>query len=722
MKNSIWTILRNFFLKRKLRFEILSSFFFLQIMAATFIIAYMHNNHTESLYEFSDTLMKDISEEKIESILHRFKTVENSISLGSNLVRSIEDVSIENDRLVHYMISAVKQSPYVDSIFIALKTGLFLQVRSLPPGSTYRANPTKLLPKNAAFGLRIIINEEKNKKESWHYLDSEGRTLESEKLANNEITFDFKTREWYNKALDTQSLSWSNIYIFSITKLPGIAASYPLQSTDGKYIGVIGSDIHIKSMSEILQKNSFSGLSMIMNRKGEVIAHPTEKETAKIVGTEAQLVTLEELPNKLGVTAYKKFIEYQKNRFTFDFNGEQYIANYSEFNDALFKNWTFCSLVPINVFVGKVKETQHRILIISFLILFSSTFIMAVLAHRISRPIQSLVDQANRIRNFDLSNPIEVNSSIVEIQKLQIAISRMRSSLEAFAKFIPKTLVRRLIEKGTDVRIGGKSKRLTVFFSDIAGFTTISETFPADKLMTHLSEYFDELTGIVLNEHGTIDKYIGDAIMAFWGAPNADRMHALHACKTALFCQKRLTDLNRKWLFEKVPPFYTRIGLHTGDAIVGNLGSSERMNYTILGDTVNLAARLEGVNKQYGTNIIISQAVFKEVQELAIVRPLDIVSVKGKNEGVAIYELVALQGTDPLLLPTSEQLEFCENFKKGFTLYLEQRWDEAIPVFHNLAIRYPEDIPTQMYIERCKHYKKSPPGEGWDGVNHLHSK
>jgi adenylate cyclase len=240
--------------------------------------------------------------------------------------------------------------------------------------------------------------------------------------------------------------------------------------------------------------------------------------------------------------------------------------------------------------------------------------------------------------------------------------------------------------------------------------------------MIHLSEYFDELTGIVLDGNGTIDKYIGDAIMAFWGAPDADKLQALHACKTALLCQKRLLDLNRKWVFENIPPFYTRIGLHAGDAIVGNLGSSERMNYTVLGDTVNLAARLEGVNKLYGTNIIISDAVFREVEDFAIVRPIDIVSVKGKNEGVAIYELVALQGTDPLLLPSTEQVEFCENFKKGYSLYHKQQWDEAISVFKNMALRYPNDLPIKMYIERCKEFKNSPPRENWDGINHLHTK
>jgi adenylate cyclase len=211
--------------------------------------------------------------------------------------------------------------------------------------------------------------------------------------------------------------------------------------------------------------------------------------------------------------------------------------------------------------------------------------------------------------------------------------------------------------------------------------------------------------------------------MAFWGAPQNDKDHALHACEVALLCQKRLIDLNRKWIYEKKPELITRIGLHTGDVIVGNLGSSERMNYTILGDSVNLAARLEGTNKMYNTNIIISQEMYKMLgDENALVRPLDVVAVKGKNEGVKIYELVALINANPLLIPTQQQIDFCKQFSKGFQLYHEQRWEEALHQFTNIVSTYGQDYTTEMYIQRCETYKDSPPNSNWDGIYHLKNK
>jgi adenylate cyclase len=240
--------------------------------------------------------------------------------------------------------------------------------------------------------------------------------------------------------------------------------------------------------------------------------------------------------------------------------------------------------------------------------------------------------------------------------------------------------------------------------------------------MLHLSEYFDEMSKIIIKEHGTIDKYIGDAIMSFWGAPTVDTKHALHTCQAALFCQKKLVDLNRKWVYDKKPAFNTRIGIHTGEVIVGNLGSSERMNYTVIGDAVNLASRLEGVNKNYGTKIIISENVYKEIIEHAVIRPLDIVAVKGKREGIAIYELIALTGTDPYLLPTQEELDLCRMFQKAFKHYFEQRWDDAIEIFEKIIQRFPGDMPTQMYMHRCKHFKENPPGKDWDHIHHMKDK
>ena len=210
--------------------------------------------------------------------------------------------------------------------------------------------------------------------------------------------------------------------------------------------------------------------------------------------------------------------------------------------------------------------------------------------------------------------------------------------------------------------------------------------------------------------------------MAFWGAPSADRKHALHACQAALMCQKRLVALNRKWRSEKKPELHTRIGLHTGEVLVGNMGSSDRINYTVLGDSVTLASRLEGTNKMYGTKVIISQEVYELVHKDCLTRPLDIVAVKGKEKGVKIYELVAFKKGVTELLHSKKQLEFCEMFSQGFKVYLEKRWDEAIDTFQKVNRKFGTDGTTNMYIERCKEFKQNPPKANWDGVVHLKTK
>ncbi len=708
--------------KRRMRFDLLTSFFIMQLITVISITTFMYDNHTKTLINTSEVLMKSVAKQKVAQILSRFEQVGTTLTLGSHLISSDKAVDPQNGDLVKFMVNYVKKFPYTESVFIALQSGRFFQIKLIQPKTPFRTIPGRNVPKSVVFALRVLDMVDKKKTESWYYIDHAFQVVEHETLPETEITLNFFGREWYKNAFEYEALSWSSIYIFSTVSLPGIAASFPIRDANNKIIGVIGSDILLRSVSEILAENSFDGVSLILNNSGDVVAHPTEKETAKVVGQEVKLMHIENLPQKYILTAFENRKKNKIDHMVYNHDFRDFIGYFINFDNDLFKDWLFLSVAPVDVFIGTVKTAQTKVLYICLLILIFSTFVISYMTLKISRPIHALVEQADRIRVFNLNEVPIVRSGIVEIQKLQDSIYRMRRSLEAFGKFVPKSLVRSLLEKDTEVKIGGKKKRVTLFFSDIEGFTSISEASTADRLMVHLSEYFDELSSIIIKDSGTIDKYIGDAIMAFWGAPNADVRHSLHACKAALLIQKRLVDLNRKWIYDKKSAFNTRIGIHTGEVIVGNLGSAERMNYTVIGDAVNLASRLEGVNKNYGTKIIISEAVYKDIEEQAIVRPLDIVSVKGKNEGVAIYELIALTGTDPYLLPTNDELDMCHMFQKAFKHYYEQRWDDAIAYFTKLSHRFPSDIPTQMYLKRCQHFKESPPGKDWDHIHHLHEK
>ncbi len=718
----LFRALKNYLGNRKLKFDILTSFFVLQVFTSCTIVFYTYQNNARTIVEYSDKMMNDLSDAKIDNIQFNFESIQTSIFLGSYIVRTPQEVAAADKLLLDYGIAVVRQYPFLESIFFGTESGIFLQVKKLAPGATYRSSQTKLLPKKASFAVRILDRTKEQSVETWSYLDAEGRVVETEKLPEFQVTFDHRVRDWYTKAMQTRSQIWTDIYIFSTTQNPGVATAVPMQNNEGKYFGVIGADVPLESFNSILKDLRSNGIFLVVTRKGEVVASTLEEKPIRTVGSEIQLTTVDDFTNKIPSLAYRQHILTGKEQFIFEHDNKKYVSVFRPFEGNLFKSWLFVSIIPLDELIGEIKLTQQKTLVMSFMILLVSVGLITLLAQRISYPIVQLAQQANRITHFDLSEPKPVHSGISEIQLLQNSISTMRRSLSSFGKFVPRSLVRKLIDKGVDVRIGGKNKKLTIFFSDIAGFTTVSETYPADRLMVHLSEYFEELTSIINTTNGTIDKYIGDAIMAFWGAPNSDRDHALHACQAALLCQRRLLDLNRKWSFEKKPTLNTRIGLHTGEVVVGNLGSSERMNYTIIGDSVNLAARLEGVNKVYHTNIIISDDVFHLVRDHAIVRPLDLVAVKGKNLAIKIYELVALQGADPLLVPTQEQLEFCRLFDRAFTHYQEQRWDEAIETFEKILHTFGKDYTTEMYIERCQYYKQNPPSIDWDGVHHLETK
>ncbi|MGA2402670.1 MAG: adenylate/guanylate cyclase domain-containing protein, partial [Syntrophobacteraceae bacterium] len=217
---------------------------------------------------------------------------------------------------------------------------------------------------------------------------------------------------------------------------------------------------------------------------------------------------------------------------------------------------------------------------------------------------------------------------------------------------------------------------------------------------------------------GTVDKYIGDAVMAFWGAPVHDREHAVHACDAALACQEKIAQLNRKWIMEDKSALVTRIGISTGETVVGNVGSTERMNYTVMGDSVNMASRLEGINKLFGTHIIVARETYEAASKRFWFRPLGILAVKGKSGQKTVYELLdrRIEGEN------SPAAQLCEEFTRGFNAYLSRNWNGACAIFSDLSIKFPQDAPTSFYLSRCAHFQDNPPGQGWQGIGHLQSK
>ncbi|MCX6145345.1 MAG: CHASE2 domain-containing protein [Ignavibacteriales bacterium] len=283
-----------------------------------------------------------------------------------------------------------------------------------------------------------------------------------------------------------------------------------------------------------------------------------------------------------------------------------------------------------------------------------------------------------------------------------------------FSKYISSAVVNELVANPEKAKLGGDRRELTVFFSDIAGFTTISEQFHTrpEGLVELLNEYLDEMTGIVLKHEGTLDKYEGDAIMAFWGAPITQKDHALRTCLASLEMQKRLAVMRPKWKKEGRPGLEVRIGINTGVMIVGNMGGKDRFDYTVIGDSVNLASRLEGANKQYGSNIMISDFTYQHVKGQVLVRELDLIQVKGKTEPVKVWELLGASDT-----PMSDnQKQSLEIYHEGLRLYRERSWQEAIAYFQQAKQLDPTCHVADIYEQRANLYQINPPPAGWNGV------
>ncbi|MDP8263534.1 MAG: adenylate/guanylate cyclase domain-containing protein [Candidatus Ancaeobacter aquaticus] len=292
-----------------------------------------------------------------------------------------------------------------------------------------------------------------------------------------------------------------------------------------------------------------------------------------------------------------------------------------------------------------------------------------------------------------------------------------RKIKQAFQQYSSPIVVNEILKYPEKLKLGGERKELTVFFSDIAGFTTISERMEPEKLVDILNEYLNEVGDVILSYAGTVDKFLGDAVMALWGAPLSQNDHAARACYAALDCQKMLLVLNESLKQRELPELNTRIGISSGIVLVGNMGSHKRFDYTVIGDTVNLGARLESANKIYGSKIMISQRTRELAGDTIEARELDLVKVKGKNKPIRVYELLSKKGE-----LSQSILDALKIYHEGLEAYRQREWDKASTIFKDGLRLSPHDSVAQLYVQRIEDSKKQPPGDDWDGVSVLQSK
>ncbi len=580
--------------------------------------------------------------------------------------------------------------------------------------------------RKGTYGTKIIQRRGAHSFLLWKFRDATGRVVAVS--YRRHFKYDPRVRPWYKLVKKTGRAGWTSVYIFYTDKKPGIGATAPVRDQDGNMVGVVDAEIELYGLSEFLAtlKIGKSGKVFVVDGKGRLVGYPDSKQLRKKEGKGSDKWVLsrpQDVSDGAVGASYAKLAAMGRLpldgpvRFSFTYHGKAYRAMYRPFPGGVGQDWVVGIVVAEDEFLDRIRVNRHAMLLLSLLLAFFAVFVSMVVARAISKPLWVLSTEAERIGRLELTGGLAVSSRLAEVDELAHAMERMKKGLKSFGKYVPRKVVQSLVTAGQEARLEGERRTCTVFFSDVVGFTSIAEGMDPESLVEHLSEYLEVVTSTLMENGATIDKYIGDAVMAFWGAPEPLEDHASKACLAALAVQRRLAEANEKWEKAGLPVLHTRMGIHTGELIVGNVGSTERMNYTVIGDTVNLASRLEGINKVYGTHLALSAEVLAAAGDGFAVRVLDVVAVKGRREGVRIYELRGLSEEID-----DQERRFEELCEQALDAYLARDFEQAMSSWQQASDLVGGDRACQVMMDRCREFVRQPPPQDWNGVYVARSK
>jgi adenylate cyclase len=519
-------------------------------------------------------------------------------------------------------------------------------------------------------------------------------------------------QQWYLKGMQAEEPRWFNVMVHPVGSRPSIAYAGPIDVYQ-KREGVLAVIIEYTRLAQFLSQLSVgkSGAAFILGSDATTIAAPDpDADEVNMQRTDQPLLPIAQGAMKQAGGSYGSDKEIA-SQVRFVAAGAAYAVTLTQL---AFPGWTLATVIPEAEFLGPIEATIRRLLIGLAILILAAGIVSAWLArHVIATPLIMVVDELRHVARFDLEKVRRHASRLIEIENLSNAIADMAGGLAAFRKYIPADLVKMLVSEGIEPRPGGSIRPLTVLFADIAGFTGLSERL-GDRIIPLLSSYLDTVSREISSHGGTIDKFIGDAVMAFWGAPVASADHAVDACRAALACQRALrasglTDDSGR-------PLRVRIGVNSGDMLVGNIGSEWRLNYTVIGDAVNVASRLEGANKEYGTEIIIGEETRRLAGDRIHVRELDRLMVYGRAGGIAIYEL--LDTAERGAVPT----DWVALYDSGLAAYRTRNFTDAMELFRQVLDASASDQPARMMLERCRQYLESPPEDNWEATNAMKAK
>ena len=426
--------------------------------------------------------------------------------------------------------------------------------------------------------------------------------------------YDPRSRPWFRIGSSIKEQTWTDLYRFQVEDGYGITLVRGFRDSQGRVMSVLGVDLRLESLSQFIRAADIStnGFAFVARPTGELIAHPgLDSETLdNNIGDTGPSLSTASRNDGFDAQIFDALAAARNDVVRIDVDGQIVLGRRLSLGNGFGLDADLYIGAPLSDFTAAADSAlQAALMTAALLIMIVMTFGMWV-ARAIAQPVRQAAATMTAVSQLE-TMPLSVSqpSMLAEIQLLNVSTQKLQSALGAFVRYLPRDLVRDLIERRQPIELGGSQKEITVLFTDIEGFTQFAETEPPDAMVAGLADYFDIISSVVSQTGGMVDKFVGDGVMAFWGAPGEDAEHARHACDAVALMARRLDAYNAQRAAAGLPVLRTRFGLHCGEAFVGNVGARERFGYTALGDVVNIAARLEQANKDLGTRVLASGAV-----------------------------------------------------------------------------------------------------------------
>ncbi len=710
-------------MKVRLHIGVATLFTFLTLAVTTMLVAILYFGNKELAIRTAKERMAEARSQSVDEMLTVIRGAGSVVSSASVFLAKFTDYAGSSAGLDVLYSQMQGNEHYYGLYFGEEESGDFFQNINLPKHWKTFGTSALPVPEGIDRVQRVISEQFGERVETYFW--SDGRSLAIPFLSGTTV-YDPRTRPWYRGALEQSGVYVSPLYQFESTGRLGATFSKTVVDDEGKLLGVVALDITISALSQILDDIRIGdhGLVFMLDREGRLLSYTSTRSE----GGEPRFVSTN---TNESIEGSSQIIDSVIDKWRTSQQGflhlapasdeRNYIASVMPIPEVFGAQPTLGLIVPEDEFIGEIKRNTTRAMQIGVLALVLAVSFTFVVARLLSKNLVRVATEARKVSNFEISENLNLKSNIQEVAELGAAVASMKAGLSSFGAFVPKELVRSILSKAERISVGGESRDVTLMFADLKGFTRQTEGLEPEVLMPALSEYFEAMEKEISGNQGTVDKYIGDSIMALWNAPLDDIDHPVHACRAALACLQAEAKLNSGDEALPLRPLHTRFGLHTGRVVVGNVGSLSRLQYTALGAAVNFASRLEGLNKVYGTRILVSSDVAVHVESKFVLREIDFVVPAGTSFPSRIFELVAEKDDESGNLVSAAKKRELEEWRACYDLYQSGKWTEALDALKRHREIAANKLLVDVFIERCSSFAFEAPAD-WDGVYRFEKK